>query len=82
MSHRKIAFKLPGDHIDFNLNLKINHCRCLMLKKALMQKKTKLFIFWPHLFRPIPNTGGQENRNYELRVLFCNSPIYSKKTNY
>ena len=70
MSHRKIALKLPGDHIDFNLNLKINHCRCLMLKKALMQKKRnlKLFIFWSHLFRPTPNTAGQENRNYELRV--------------
>ena len=53
-------------------------------QKSTDAKKTnlKLFIFWSHLFRPTPNTAGQENRNYELRVWFCNSPICSKKTNY
>ena len=33
------ALKLPGNHIDFDLNLKINHRLCLMLKKVFIPKK-------------------------------------------
>ena len=58
-----------------------------MLKKALYQKN-RIWNFWffglicfARLFRPSRNTGGLENRNYELRVSFCNSPIYWKKNN-
>ena len=35
MSDGQNALKLPGDHIDFDLNLKINHRLCLMLKKSI-----------------------------------------------
>ena len=35
MSDGKNALKLPGDHIDFNLNLKI----ILMLKQTFIPKK-------------------------------------------
>ena len=53
-----------------------------MLKKAFIPKKKKpnlkcliRLIYLPHLLRPTQNTGGQENRNYELRVSFSNSRI-------
>ena len=54
------------------------------------------FVWYPknHLYKEIvpeifgflvsfiPCDIGQENGNYELKVIFCNSPIYWKKTNY
>ena len=77
MSDEKNALKLPGDHIDFNLNLKIKPSSLFDAQKSIYTKKPylKLLILWSHLFRPTKKTGGQEIRNYELRVLFCNSPI-------
>ena len=35
MSDGQNALKLPGDHIDFDLHLKINRRLCLMLKKSI-----------------------------------------------
>ena len=40
MSGRQIALKLPGDHTGFDLNLKINHRLCLILKKIFIPKQT------------------------------------------
>ena len=78
MSDGKNALKLPGDHIDFNLNLKIilpplfdsqkNNIHTTHKKKQTNKKQKNVLHF-----RPTQNTGEQENRNYELRVSFCNS---------
>ena len=76
------TLKLQGYHIDFDLNLKINHHLCLMLKKAFITKQTvpETFDFFGLIccvrhFRPTQNTGGRDNRNFELKVSFCHSPI-------
>ena len=93
MSDGKNAFKLPGDYIDFNLNLKIIPSAFFDAQKIFYTKKKKKkkkltgkFFFFGLLcsvryFRPTRNTVGQENRNYELRVSFYNSSICWKKTN-
>ena len=88
MSDGKNALKLPGDHNDFNLNLKIILSLLFDAQKIIYTKKNRTWNFWffglicsIRHFRPTRNTGGQENRNYELRVSFCNSPICWKKTN-
>ena len=82
MSDGKNALKLPGDHIDFNLDLKTILSPLFDAQKSIYTKKKKKkksylkhLIFWSHLFRPTQNTGGQENGNYELRNSFSNSPI-------
>ena len=60
MSDGKNAFKLPGDYIDFNLNLKIIpsaffDAQKIFYTKKKKKKKTylKILIFWSPLFRPI-----------------------------
>ena len=53
-----------------------------MLKKASIPKQTVpetfdffgLICFVRH-FCPTRNTGGQDNRNFDLKVTFCNSPL-------
>ena len=79
---RKKFWKLPRDHIDFDLNHRITFVS--FSKKHLYQKNhTWGYWFFGFIcFRPTQNTGGQENRNYELRVSFCISLICWKKTNY
>ena len=53
MSDEKNALKLPGDHIDFNLNLKIKPSSLFDAQKSIYTKKPylKLLILWSHLFR-------------------------------
>ena len=81
MSDGKKALKLPGDHIDFNLNLKIilsplfDAQISIYIKKTVAEAFDFLVSFVRRHFRPTRNAGGQENRNYELKVSFCNSPI-------
>ena len=60
MSDGKNAFKLPGDYIDFNLNLKIIPSAFFDFKKIFYKKKKKekktylkILIFSSPLFRPI-----------------------------
>ena len=56
MSDGKNAFKLPGDYIDFNLNLKIIPSAFFDAQKIFYTKKKKekkTLIFWSPLFRPI-----------------------------
>ena len=60
MSDGKDAFKLPGDYIDFNLNLKIIPSAFFDVQKIFYTKKKKekktylkILIFWSPLFRPI-----------------------------
>ena len=65
MGNGKNALKLPGDHIDFNLNLKI-----ILLPLFDARKKPRFFLFLVIIcsvqhFLPTRNTGEQENRNYE-----------------
>ena len=50
MSDGKNALKLPGDHIDFNLNLKTILSPLFDAQKSIYTKKTylKLLIFWSH----------------------------------
>ena len=55
MSDGKNALKLSGDHIDFNLNLKIILLLLFDAQKSIYTKKPylELLIFWYQLFRPI-----------------------------
>ena len=54
MSDGKNALKLPRDHIDFNLNLKIILSPLFDAQKSIIPKKPylKLLSFWSHLFCP------------------------------
>ena len=72
MSDGKNALKLPGDHTEFNLNLKIILSYLCDAQKPFMQKKLylKLLIFWSHLFRPTfpSDTKYRGTREYKLWV--------------
>ena len=54
MSDGKNVSKLPGDHIDFNLNLKIILSPLFDAQKSIYTKKTVIetFDFLSYLFRP------------------------------
>ena len=81
MSDGKNVLKLPGDYIDFNLNLKTilsplfdAQKSIYTLKKKTTNKQTKKLL--KLLICSILRFEIQGNkRNYEFRVSFCNSPI-------
>ena len=77
MSDGKNALKLPGDHLDFNLNLKIILSPLFDAQKSIYTKKNvpETFHFLVSFVPSDTNTGGQENKNYESRVSFYNSSI-------
>ena len=50
MSDEKNVLKLSGDHIDFNLNLKINLSPLFHAQNAFIPKQT-VPETWSHLFR-------------------------------
>ena len=83
MSDGNKALKLSGEHANFNLNLKTVLSSLFDAQKAIYTKKAVpetfdflVSVFSVRHFRSRRNTGGQEKRNYELRVSFCNSPIF------
>ena len=65
MGNGKNALKLPGDHIDFNLNLKSSCCLCLMPEKSRDFFDFLVIVCSVQNFLPTRNTGEQENSNYE-----------------
>ena len=90
MSDGKNVLKLPGDYIDFNLNLKTILSPLFDAQKSIYTlkknqknpKQTKktfetfdfLVSFAPS-YVSIRHEIQGDKRNYEFRVSFCNSPI-------
>ena len=72
----------------FQFKSKIHPVAFASCSRKHLYKKIRTWTFWffglicsvRHLC-PTGNTGRHQNRNYELRALFCNSAICGKNTN-
>ena len=76
MSDGKNALKLPGDHTDFNLNLKVILSPLFDAQKSIYTKKKKKkkkpyakhLDFWSHLFCPTFQSGTNYRETGELKL--------------
>ena len=82
MSDGKNALKLPGDHIDFNSNLKINLSLLFDAQKSIYTKEIRTWNFWA-LVSFIPSdtkySGTREKKLWGKSFIFQFTNLLKEK---
>ena len=72
MSDRKNALKLPGDHIDFNLNLKTILSPLFDAQKSIYTKKTLIETFHFLVSFVLSDISFQHKKEGDKRIEIMN----------